>query len=178
MQLDELDRSLGEEGLDSILKRTPALAGVSYRSAAIENARHTFSDSVAYLVGVLLLLSVTMMVGVVYNAARIALSERGRELATLRILGFSNREIATVPLGEHALLTVLGIPLGIVLGCALLFALSRSAFNTELFRLPFVVLPSTCAVSAVAVALAAVGSGAVVRRRLAGLDLVGILKGE
>jgi putative ABC transport system permease protein len=194
MQLDELDRSLGEEGtisgarllvdslalvrLDSILKRTPALAGVSYRSAAIENARHTFSDSVAYLVGVLLLFSVTMTVGVVYNAARIALSERGRELATLRILGFSNREIATMLLGEHALLTVLGIPLGIVLGYALLFALSRSAFNTELFRLPFVVVPSTCAVSAVAVALVAVGSGAVVRRRLAGLDLVGVLKGE
>jgi putative ABC transport system permease protein len=194
MQLDELDRSLGEQQsisgarlavdsravprLDGVLKRTPALAGVGYRRAAIENAQHTFNDSVAYFVGVLLLFSVTMTVGVVYNAARIALSERGRELATLRILGFSDREVATVLLGEHALLTVLGIPLGLALGYGLLLALARTAFNTELYRLPFVILPATCAISALAVGLAAVGSGALVRRRLARLDLVDVLKGE
>ena len=54
--------------------------------------------------------------GVVYNAARISLSERARELASLRVLGFTIAEISLILLGELALLTLAAMPPGMVMG--------------------------------------------------------------
>ncbi|MGP6156029.1 MAG: ABC transporter permease [Vulcanimicrobiaceae bacterium] len=194
MELEDLDRRLGEEStisgahlavdalavarLDALFKRTPEIAGVVYRRSALENAQHTFNDSVDFFIAALLFLSTILTLGVVYNSARIALAERGRELATLRIVGFTKREIATVLLGEHALLTAIAIPLGLVLGYLLLLSLVRTALRTELYREPFVIAASTCALSVIAVAIAAALSGAVVGRRLEHLDLIAVLKGE
>ena len=80
--------------------------------------------------------------GVTYNAARIALSERGRELATLRVLGFTRAEISYILLGEIGLLTFLALPLGLPAAMALARLMVRG-FETELFRVPFVIEPST-----------------------------------
>ena len=50
--------------------------------------------------------------GVVYNAARVSLSERSRELASLRVLGFTRAEISLILMGELALLTLAALPIG------------------------------------------------------------------
>jgi len=115
--------------------------------------------------------------GVVYNSVRIALSERARELASLRVLGFTRREVAVMLLGEQALLTAAAIPLGFLIGYGICAAVS-AALNAqqETFRLPLVLTTQTFAFAFVVVALAAMLSGLMVWNRLRRLDLVAVLK--
>ncbi|MGE3542263.1 MAG: ABC transporter permease, partial [Candidatus Tectimicrobiota bacterium] len=112
---------------------------------------------------------------VVYNAARIALSERGRELASLRVMGFTRTEIAVILLGEQAILTAAAIPVGFLLGywvCSLM----PLAYDSELYRMPVIVSRATYAFALLTVVLAALASGLIVRRRLDHLDLIAVLK--
>ena len=113
--------------------------------------------------------------GVTYNGARIALAERARELASLRVLGFSVHEIAIILLGEQAVLVALGIPAGWGLGI-LYSGLWMRALNGEAYRMPMVFSGSTFVLSAAVVCAMAVLAGLMVRRRLSHLDLVAVLK--
>ena len=113
--------------------------------------------------------------GVVYNAARVSLSERERDLASLRVLGFTRAEISLILLGELAFLTLAALPLGALIGYGL-GQLIMVAFNNELYRLSFSVSAATVAQSFLIVIAAAGISGFVVRRRLDRLDLVAVLK--
>jgi putative ABC transport system permease protein len=113
--------------------------------------------------------------GVVYNSVRIALSERGHELASLRVLGFTQREVASILLGEQALLVVLALPLGAGLGW-LLCAWFSQAMSSDLFRLPLVVQPSSYAFAILVIVVATTASALLVARRLRQLDLVAVLK--
>jgi putative ABC transport system permease protein len=113
--------------------------------------------------------------GVVYNAARISLSERGRELASLRVLGFTKGEVAYVLLGELAVLALVALPIGCVLGNGLA-RLMRDAMETKLFRIPFVLQPSTDGIAAGIVLASAVLSAAAVAWRIHRLDMIAVLK--
>ncbi|MBU2479444.1 MAG: ABC transporter permease, partial [Gammaproteobacteria bacterium] len=113
--------------------------------------------------------------GVVYNSARITLSERSRELASLRVLGFTRGEIAYILLGELALLTLAAIPLGFVVGRAL-SAHFVATIHQELFRVPLILEPDTYTLSAIVILISALVSGLIVRRRLDQLDLIAVLK--
>jgi putative ABC transport system permease protein len=106
---------------------------------------------------------------------RISLSERGRELATLRVMGFRNGEIAYMLFGEAALMTLLGLPLGCVFGWGLAELMARG-FNTELYRIPVVIEASTYGYAIVVVLASALVSALLVERRLMRLDLIGVLK--
>ena len=114
--------------------------------------------------------------GVVYNAVRISLSERARDLATLRVIGFTRGEVSTMLLGELGVLVAGAIPLGLLMGYALAWVVVTSSYDTELFRIPLVVSARTYAFAAGVVLGASVLSGLIVRRRVDRLDLVGVLK--
>lgn len=157
------------------LKATPAVAGVSMKGTAIESFEKTLADTFYVMIFFNLLFSSVIAFGVVYNAARVSLSERSRELASLRVLGFTRGEISLILLGELAAVTVMAIPIGLGLGYVFA-ALLVAAFNTELYRFPLVVSPRTYAYAASAVLVAATLSGLAVRRRLDHLDLVAVLK--
>lgn len=157
------------------LKRLPAVAGVGVRDAALQGFEKTVAESFRLSILVVIGFACVIAAGIVYNGARIALSERGRELASLRILGFSLREVTAMLFGEQAVLTLLAIPLGFALGfgfCALL----AFRFESDLFRLPLVVRGTTFLFAFVVVIAAALLSGLAVRRRLGRLDLVEVLK--
>jgi putative ABC transport system permease protein len=157
------------------LKRMPAVGGVSLREVALESFEKTLAESMGIFTFVLVVFSCVIAVAMVYNAARIALSERGRELASLRVLGFTRGEVAVLLLGEQGILTLLAIPLGYFIGyrmCALL----AGAYQWELFRLPLFVSTQSYGFALLVVVLAAICSGYVVRRRLDRLDLVEVLK--
>lgn len=157
------------------LKRLPAVAGVAVRSAMQQSLRETLDRSFFFFSAVLVAFSCVIIAGMVYNSARIALSERGNELASLSVLGFTQREVGRLLLGEQALLLLMAIPVGLGLGyglCALLVPL----FDRELFRLPLVIGTWSFVLPVVA-ALAASGlSGLLVARRLSRLDLIAVLK--
>jgi putative ABC transport system permease protein len=111
----------------------------------------------------------------IYNGARIALSERANELASLRILGFTRPEISVLLLGEQAVLTLIAIPFGYLLGYAACALLARN-LQTELYRLPLWIKATTYAWSFIIVVLSAFLSALLVRRKLDRLDLVAVLK--
>jgi len=157
------------------LKRMPAVAGATSRSAMLESFEETLARSFAIFTTVLIGFASVIACAVVYNAARIALSERGRELASLRVLGFTRGEVATLLLGEQALLTLLALPLGFVIGRGFCVAIA-SAYQWELFRIPLVLTPRSHVFAVVVVLAAAAASTAIVRRRLDRLDLVAVLK--
>ena len=110
-----------------------------------------------------------------YNSARIALAERSRELASLRVLGFRRAEVSYILLGEIAVLTLVAIPVGFVIGHGLC-AYMVDAFQTDLFRIPIIISPRTYSYSAGVVLVASIVSGLIVRRRVDHLDLVAVLK--
>lgn len=157
------------------LKRTPAIAGVSIRAATITTIGQIMNRSFILMTTVMTGFGIVLVVGMVYNSARIALSERGSELASLRVLGFTRLEVTQLLLGEQALLVIAAIPAGCALG-ALLCRLLIPVFDRELFRLPFLLTRATFAFAALITLSAAILAAALVAVRIARLDLIGVLK--
>ena len=167
-----------DEALDAIygeLKETPAVASVALRESTVDRFEETVIGNLKVFTTVIVIFATVIAFGVVYNAARIALSERGRELATLRIVGFTRSEVGFILLGEQTLLTLLALPLGSVLGYGLA-ALLSTAYDTELYRWPLVVTPLTYGFAIAVIAIAALLSGGMILRQITQLDLVAVLK--
>ncbi len=157
------------------LNARPRVLGMVANSASIESFYATIGEFVLFYNTIATLLAASIGFGVVYNSARIALSERSRELASLRVLGFTHGEIAYILLGELALLTLLAIPVGFLLGVGLTGILVL-AFKTDLYRLPLILEPSNYALGASVVLASALVSGLILWRRLGRLELVAVLK--
>ena len=157
------------------LKQTPKVASVTIKEASITSFRQTVMENMLQMQFFNLMFACVIAFGVVYNTARIALSERGRELASLRVLGLTRGEISFILLGELAVLTLFAIPLGILLGFGL-GKIVTTFLDTELYRIPLVVSAKTLSLAVTVVAVAAVASGLVVRRKLDHLDLIAVLK--
>lgn len=157
------------------VRQTPRIVAVNAKSAT----RQAFIDILAQNLGLmrtfLIGFSIIIAVGVVYNAARTSLSERGRDLATLRVLGFTKAEVVWLQVGELAIVTLVGVPLGLVLGYALA-RLTAWGSATELFRMPFVIEAATFALSAIIVLAASIVTALAIARRVRRLDLLAALK--
>lgn len=157
------------------LQRRPRVASIVSQDRIIESVYETSGQTMLTFALILTVFAGAIAFGVVYNSARITLAERDRELASLRVLGFTRNEIAYILLGELAILTLLALPVGFGLG-ALLSASSVQSLSTDLFAFPLVLRRSTFAFSSVVVIIAATVSALIVRRKLNTLDLVGVLK--
>ena len=159
------------------LKEMPRIAGVVEHASAIRAFYDTLAQSVLFFTFVATLLGATIAFGVVYNSMRIALSERNRELASLRVLGFERGEVAYILLGELALLTLAAIPLGLLIGYGLC-AFLAFRFDTDLYRIPLVLHRDVYALAALVVVLSAGVSGLMIWRNLGRLDMVAVLKSK
>jgi putative ABC transport system permease protein len=164
-----------EQSLYAKLHARPRVLGMVANASAIQSFYATIGEFVLFYNLVATLLAGSIGFGVVYNSARIALSERGRELASLRVLGFTRGEIAYILLGELALLTLAAVPVGLLVGTGLVGILVL-AFESDLYRLPLVLAPDNMALGATVVIVSALVSGLMLWRRLGKLDLVAVLK--
>jgi putative ABC transport system permease protein len=157
------------------LRAMPRVVSVASRSAMLENFDRMMARSFRINTTVVVIFATVIAVGVVYNGARIALSERGRELASLRVLGFTTREVGTLLLGEQGVIAALALPIGWLLGW--LFAVYLiTAFESENYRVPMVTRAGTYVFASAVVVIAAALAGALMYRRAARLDLVAVLK--
>jgi putative ABC transport system permease protein len=157
------------------LKELPLVSAVMLRQAAIDSFYDTIVEHIMVFITLFSGLACALGFGVAYNSARIALSERGRELATLRVLGFSRGEISYILLAEVGLLIAIALPCGCLLGRGL-SELMAAAFNTELFRVPLKIEASTYGLSIIIALAATLISALVVRHRVDHLDLIEVLK--
>jgi putative ABC transport system permease protein len=167
--------SVAVERFYSRIKATPLVAAVSLRNVILRNFRDTMAQNMNLQIFLNVIFAGVIAFGVVYNSARVSLSERERDLASMRVLGFTRAEISLILMGELAAVTIAALPVGALIGFAL-GNLIMVIFNNEVYRLSFTVSPATVAWSFLIVVIAAIGSGLVVRRRLDRLDLVGVLK--
>ena len=165
----------GRAALFRELKNLPRVTSVTVKDAAVQTFHETMAKTITIFISFFIVFSCALAFGVTYNAARISLSERGRELATLRVLGFTRAEISYILLGEVALLTFVALPLGCLAGYGLA-SLIVHAFETELYRVPMVVLASTFGWALVIGVAATAVSALLVRRRVDRLDLIAVLK--
>jgi len=168
----ERDRA---EDLYRTLKNTPRVAGVTIKEASVNSFRDTIAENLGNIRFFNMLFATVIAFGVVYNSARISLAERSRDLATLRVIGFTRAEISAILLGELAVLTLAAIPLGLVIGY-LFAAWAVSGLDTEVYRIPLIVGRQTCGFAVSVVLAGAAISGLIVRRKLDHLDLVSVLK--
>jgi putative ABC transport system permease protein len=169
--VDEARRS----ALNAELKKAPAVASVVSPSTMLASFRTQLDESLLVSVAFLLGFAGIISLAVIYNGARISLSERARELASLRVLGFTKREIARLLFGEQGVITVAGIPIGYVLGYGLAM-LVTTAMASETYRIPMVVSTRTYAIAALITVASAIVSGALVQRQLNRLDMISALK--
>ena len=157
------------------LKLLPAVAGVAAPTTLLAAFSQQLDESLFVGISFLLGFAGVIAMAVVYNGARIALSERARELASLRVMGFRRREVSALLLGEQALITLLAIPLGWALGYVLSLLLTR-AMQSDAYSLPFIVNTPSYLISALIVIAAAAASAMLVQRRINHLDLIEVLK--
>lgn len=157
------------------LKQTPAVAGLTLWRVAVQGFRETMAETMYIIISFYIGFGSAIAFGVAYNSARIALSERGRELATLRVIGFTRFEVSYILLGEIALLMLPALPLGCLIGYGLASVMVEN-MSSDLFRIPLVIESSTYAMACIAVIVATILSGLLVRRRIDELDLIAVLK--
>ena len=170
--------SVAKEDSAAILRRLrdlPAIAGTSARARILTSFYETMARQMLIFAFFNTILAATIAIGVVYNTARIAFSERSRELASLRVLGYTRGEISYILLGELAILVLAAIPLGLLLG-KWLSEFMTSNMQNDLFRVPSVISAWSYSFAALVVLIAAIASGLVVRRKLDQMDLVEVLK--
>jgi putative ABC transport system permease protein len=161
--------------LYAAIKSTPGIGSIALQRHALARFRETIAQNINYSVAVYVVLAVIIAFGVVYNSARIQLSEHARELASLRVLGFTRAEVSRVLLTELALLTLIAIPLGWVIGYGFGWLLIQS-FSSDLYRVPFTIERATYAKASLVILVATAVSALIVRRRIDRLDLIAVLK--
>ncbi|MDP4033624.1 MAG: ABC transporter permease [Pseudorhodobacter sp.] len=177
-QVNRLNLLVDEAQLPALyaaVKQAPAVSGVMLWRDVRRQFDATMNENLMRMTLIYSALGVLITVGVVYNAARIQLSERAHELASLRVLGFSRAEVGYVLVGELMLLTLVAVPLGWLAGTGFA-ALVTQGFSTDMIRIPLVITKATYALASVIVIAAALGSALLVRRRLDRVDIATALK--
>lgn len=157
------------------VKQVPAIASIALQTVSRDRFRSTIEQNISYSITIYVTLAIIITFGVIYNSARIQLSERARELASLRVFGFTRAEVSSVLLVELALIVVVAQPVGWLAGYG--FALMMiQGFASDLFRIPLVITQSTYATASLVVIASAIISALLVRRRVDTLDLIRVLK--
>jgi len=169
-----IDKAQQSEVYD-VLKASPKIVGTIIRESAIQSFNDTMGETLLIFTFINTILASTIAFGVVYNSARIMLSERSRELASLRVLGLTRGEISYIMLGELGVLTFAAIPIGFLIGVGFCTYISQN-LQTDLYRVPLILEPSTYGLAATVVLFSALVSGLIVRQNLDHLDLVSVLK--
>jgi putative ABC transport system permease protein len=157
------------------IKDVPRISAVTIKESMRASFRQTTAQMMGMLTTLYLGMAVIVAFGVIYNNARISLAERARELATLRVIGMTQREVGAVIVTELTLLAVLSIPLGLLLGTGIATVIITSV-STETVRLPLVFTSYSYTFALLVVATASALSAMVVLRKLKQLDLIGALK--
>lgn len=163
------------DALNREVKALPMIAGVSFLDNASASMRKMLNEGTGFFSYMFVVFSCLMAGGVAFSSARVTFAEQERDLATLRVLGFSRREVSYVLLAEIGALLLIALPAGAILG-AVLSRWLMSQFQTDLFTFPYVSDSAAYGRSALFVAAAVIGAALAVRRAVDRLDLVGVLK--
>jgi putative ABC transport system permease protein len=170
----QVDKAL-QDAFYAAAKTTPKTGFVAVTALTVARFKETLAENITVMITVYVGLAAIIAVGVVYNFARIALSEQGRELASLRVLGFTRAEVSGILFGELATVVLLAQPLGWLIGHGIAFGMVR-AFSSDLYRVPLVIGPEVYVTASLVIGAAALASAWAIRARINNLDMVEVLK--
>ncbi|MDL2253267.1 FtsX-like permease family protein [Ruminococcaceae bacterium OttesenSCG-928-I18] len=135
--LIKLSEAPGERDESEILKSVVETKGVA-GAMDVSDLRAQFDDMLEGLnsvIWVIILSAGSLAFVVLYNLTNINITERAREIATLKVLGFYPREVASYIYRESFFLTLIGAALGLVLGIFLhQFVISAAEIDEVMFR--------------------------------------------
>jgi putative ABC transport system permease protein len=171
IQLDEA----AQKAFLAAASAAPATGFLNVTDLTVSRFRDTLAENITLMITVYVTLAAIIALGVVYNFSRIALSEQGRELASLRVMGFTRTEAASVILFELAVVVLLAQPFGWLIGHGIGLAMV-AAFSSDLYRVPFVMGREVYATASLIVIAAAILSALVIKGRIDRLDLIAVLK--
>jgi putative ABC transport system permease protein len=190
-QLETLNRAMGQanrvsgayllidaqkaDGIYQQLKNMPTVAGVSIKSEARKEFKSLMDTGAGAMRYLMALMAGIITYGIVYNSARIAFSERSRDLASLRVIGMTQAELGFILLGELGIIVFVALILGALMGYPLGLVVAN-AFSTDLYAIPALYSKASIGIAALAVILSSLISGWFIQRDLARLDLVTALK--
>ncbi|MDH4226820.1 MAG: ABC transporter permease [Deltaproteobacteria bacterium] len=166
-----------QEALYAKLNAMPRIAAIGLKKEALKNFNDNMADQAMTFTLINTAFAMVIAFGVVYNTARISLSENEREMASLRVLGFTKLEISYILLGELTLITLMAIPVGFGVGYWFSYNMAELMQN-DLYRIPIVLYKKSYAFAAMVVLVSACFSALIVQRRLSSLDLVAVLKAK
>lgn len=192
MSLSEANRILGEDNLISgvMLKVDPGkaavvhlalskmgdVASVTHKEAQVAN----FRSLMVYYVDfddILAVFGAALGFFIVFNASLMGFAERRRELASMRVIGFSRQEIGRLLWKENILVSFAGIVLGLPFGYLLAYGYIES-LNSDLYSIPVAVFPQTYLISVLGGLAFVVAAHLVATRRLGGLNMIDVLKDQ
>jgi len=157
------------------LKNLPAVAGIHFKDYLQSMFRKTIVNFLLIFASILTVFALIIAMGVVYNSARVSLSERAWELMSLRVLGFTRHEVFKIIGGEISFQILCALPLGALLGYAF-SAWMVKLMQTDTFDLPLIVKPHTFAFASLVVVISGIFSILIIRRHLNRMNLVSALK--
>ncbi len=155
--------------------KMPRVAGISVKRDAEQAMQKIMNEGAGSTRYVMALIAAVITFGIIYNTARISFAESMRDLASLRVIGFTKGEASYVLLGELAVVVLVALPLGALMGYFLSFAIS-AGFSTDIYQVPSVFNPSGYGTAVLVVLAASIVSGWIVKRDVDRVDLVEALK--
>lgn len=162
---------------DAVFSDLMALQGVQ-SATRMETTRDTYLSSmerIDFVVVIVILSAAALAMVVLYNLSNINITERKRELATIRVLGFYDREVSAYVNRENVVLTAVGIALGCVLGHFLHVWLVKSV-EIDLMMFGRDTDPMAYVWSALLTALFSAAVSLLAHRKMKGIDMVESLK--
>jgi putative ABC transport system permease protein len=134
-----------------------------------------FMDLMYVFVGLMITFGTIMGFAIIFNTTIINIMERRRELASLKVLGYTHREIENTILRENMLLGFIALVPGVMLGRWMSELFVRQ-FSNELFALEVVIYPRTYIITFLSVFVFIILAQLANKKNISGLDMVEVLK--
>lgn len=157
------------------LKKIPKVSSITFNTSIVQTFKETFAKHVLVFTSILAGFAIVIAIAVVYNNAIIILAERSWELSTLRVLGFTDREVSNIFFYNIIFEVLLAIPMGILFGYWISWSLLE-LMQTDWFKIPFIIESKTYVISIVVVIIASLMSFFIIKKRIQQLNLTAVLK--
>ena len=164
-----------EHTLNKQIKEIPGVTSVEIKRDSKRNLEETMAESMWIMSFTTVVFAAVIAFSIIYNVTTVSLAERERELASLRVLGFTNAEVGRILYNENFVTGIIGLLLGMPLGMGIC-KLMVKAYDTDIFTMPYYLSPKSLIIANALTLSFIILANLAVRRKIYNLNLVEVLK--
>ena len=172
--LIKMEEAANTEDISSRLLKIAGVNSVTMNADELSEL-NTVINSLYFIVILMVVAAAILAFVVLYNLNNINISERHRELATLKLLGFYDKELSAYVYRENVVLTILGTILGIFLGIGL-HQFVMITVETDVYMFGRELQPLSIVIGAVLTIIFALATNLIMYFRLKKIDMIESLK--